>query len=224
MAYKILIVDDEEDITKMLKDYFEMQGFIIYIALNGEEAIKKVEARPDIILLDINMPKMDGFEVCKRIRNYVNVPILFLSAKIEGQDKINGFMVGGDDYITKPFSLNELGARVHAHLRREERKSEKHSVRFIGDLVIQYSDRKIFYQNNEIIMTKTEFDIIELMSMNKGQIFSKEVIYEKLWGIDKDGDSSIITEHIRRIRNKIGEKNNTDIIETVWGVGYRWIG
>jgi len=221
---KILIVDDEKYILKLLQDFFEIQGYLVYTASDGLEAIKKVSIRPDIILLDINMPKMDGIEVCKTIRDFVTCPILFLTAKVEEQDKINGLMVGGDDYITKPFSLDELEARVISHLRRESRKSIKDEVRFLNNFVISYKDRKVYFQKEEIVLTKTEFDIVELLTLNIGQIFTKEVIYEKLWGFDKEGDSSIITEHIRRIRTKLAKNCQNTVIETVWGVGYKWIG
>lgn len=224
MSYKILVIDDEENIVNLLKDFFEIEGFLVYTAYNGVEALKKIEVKPDIILLDINMPEMDGIEVCKRIRDFISCPILFLTAKIEEQDRINGLMIGGDDYITKPFSIDELGARVIAHLRREERKSSNDKIKFFNDLVISYTERKVFFNEEEISLTKTEFDIVEILSLNKGQIFTKENIYEKLWGFDKDGDSSIITEHIRRIRAKISKYSDRVIIETVWGVGYKWIG
>jgi len=223
MIYKILVVDDEKDIVRLLKDYFEIQGYLVYTALNGAEALEKVSVKPDIILLDINMPGIGGFEVCQRIRQFVSCPILFLTARVEEQDKINGLMVGGDDYITKPFSIDELGARIQAHLRREERKTVKDEIRFARQLVINYSERKVMFETYEISLTKTEFDILEFLSMRRGQIFSKESIYEKLWGCDKDGDSNIITEHIRRIRMKLGTYLDKAIIETVWGVGYQWI-
>lgn len=221
---KILIVDDEKDVVSLLKDYFEIEGYLVYTARDGVEAMNQLNYNPDIILLDINMPKMDGFEVCKRIRSFVNCPILFLTALIENQDKVNGLLLGGDDYIVKPFSIEELGARVLAHLRREARKSGMEEVRFLGDFIIQYSERKLFYDDEIIPLTKTEFDIVEILSMNKGRIFSKEALYEKLWGFDKVGDSNIITEHIRRIRGKIAKYYELEVIETVWGVGYRWIG
>ncbi|WP_315167842.1 response regulator transcription factor [Metaclostridioides mangenotii] len=224
MKYKILVIDDEVSIVSLLKDFFELENFIVYIAYDGENALKKIDINPDIILLDINMPKIDGIEICAKIRNFVSCPILFLTAKVEERDKIKGFAVGGDDYITKPFSLEELNARVKAHLRRVERKNVKEKVKFLKDIVINYSDRKAFYRANEINFTKTEFDILEILSMNSGQIFSKENIYEKLWGFNKDGDSSIITEHIRRIRMKFSKYTDDIIIETVWGVGYKWIG
>ncbi len=224
MGYKILIVDDEEDILELLKDYFEIQGFFVMLGRNGLEAVEKASLAPDIILLDINMPRMDGLEVCKRIRNHISCPIVFLTAKITEQDKINGLLIGGDDYIMKPFSIDELGARVMAHLRREERNTKKETVKFMGDLTIDFSERTIHYKEEEITLTKTEFEILEYLCMNKGQVFSKERIYEKLWGYDSEGDSNIVTEHIRRIRLKLSIHIEKPMIETVWGVGYKWIG
>lgn len=223
MPYKLLVVDDDKDICKMLKDYFELMGYLVYIARSGMEALEKISVSPDLILLDINMPELDGLEVCKRIRNQTNVPIVFLTAKIEEQDKINGLMAGGDDYIIKPFSMEELNARVMAHLRREERGRERKNICSAGEFLINYNDRTVFIGENQITFTKTEFDIIEFLSSNKGRIFNKETIYERLWGFDKEGDSAIITEHIRRIRSKFAKKSKKEIIETVWGVGYRWI-
>lgn len=224
MKYKMLVIDDEFGVVSLLKDFFELEDFLVYTAYDGVEALKKIDINPDIILLDVNMPEMDGIEVCTKIRNFVSCPIVFLTAKVEESDRIKGLIVGGDDYIIKPFSIEELNARVKAHLRREERKTKKEKVKFSTNMVVNYSDRKAFYRDNEINFTKTEFDILEIMSMNNGQIFSKENIYEKLWGFDKDGDSSIITEHIRRIRMKIAKHTDDTIIETVWGVGYKWIG
>ncbi len=223
MKYKLLIVDDDKDICKMLKDYFELLGYLVYTVSTGMEALEQMAVSPDLMLLDINMPEMDGIEVCKRIRSHVNIPIIFLTAKVEEQDKINGLMAGGDDYIIKPFSLDELSARVVAHLRREERGKEKKNIFLSGDFLINYYDRSVMIENNIISLTKTEFDIIEFLSSHRGRIFDKETIYERLWGYDKDGDSSIITEHIRRIRGKLGRWSGKEFIETVWGVGYRWI-
>lgn len=222
MKYKILVVDDEEDICKMLKDYFEMVGYIVHIANSGKEAIEKLTLLPDLIILDINMPEMDGIEVCKRIRNHINAPILFLTAKVEEQDRINGLMAGGDDYIMKPFGIEELNARVLAHLRREERGRDKKRIRCMENIIIDYGERKVFIGEKKIILTKTEFDIVALLSSHKGQIFDKESIYENLWGYDKDGDNTIIMEHVRRIRSKFSKEAKKDVIETVWGVGYRW--
>ncbi len=224
MGYKILIVDDEPDILQLLKDYFEIQGYLVMLGRNGFEAIEKAALGPDIILLDINMPEMDGLEVCKRIRMHISCPILFLTAKITERDRVNGLMIGGDDYIIKPFSIDELGARVTAHLRREARNSRKETIRFVEDFTINFSERCIYYKKEELALTKTEFDILEYLCMNKGQVFSKERIYEKLWGYDSEGDSNIVTEHIRRIRLKLSKYIEKPLIETVWGVGYKWIG
>lgn len=221
---KILIVDDEEDLTNMLKDYFELQDFFVYTANSGTEALNKIDEKLDLIILDINMPDIDGIEICKKIRNFITCPIIFLTAKIQEQDRINGLMAGGDDYILKPFSLDELSARVTAHLRREERVKSKDKVNFLGGFVMDYSNKELYFKDNKINLTKTEFDIVEILAVNKGMVFSKEKIYEKLWGFHKDGDSSIITEHIRRIRGKIKKYTDDTIVETVWGIGYRWIG
>lgn len=224
MNEKILVVDDEKDIRKLLTDFFQLQGYQVYTARNGQEALDKISVNPDIILLDINMPQMDGMEVCKKIRNYVTCPILFLTARIQEQDQINGLMIGGDDYIMKPFAVRELGARVAAHLRREQRTAAREDVRFQQDLVINYSSRQVLFQGKPINFTRTEFDLVEFLSLHKGQVFSRERIYELVWGYDSQGDSDIIMEHIRRIRMKLRKYTETSYIETVWGVEYKWIG
>lgn len=223
MEGKILIADDETDIVVMLSQFFQGKGYRILTATNGVETLKQVENNPDIILLDINMPGMDGLEVCQRIRDYVSCPILFLTARIEDADKVKGFSVGGDDYIVKPFSLVELEARVKAHLRRETRHSFNTQIKFIDELTIDYVERCIFYKGNKISLTKKEFDIVELLSVNSGQVFDRERIYEKIWGYDSEGDSSVVAEHIRRIRTKIASFTEKGYIETVWGCGYKWI-
>lgn len=223
MSYKLLIVDDEEEILQMLSNYFILSEYEVLEASSAMDAMKLLSQNPDLILLDINMPGMDGLELCRQIREQVNVPILFLTAKIEEQDRVNGFLAGGDDYILKPFSMDELQARVMAHLRREERRTGKKTFKNFGKVQIDYSDRQLRVSGKEISLTKTEFDIVELLSQNKGRIFGKEDIYEKVWGFDKDGNSDSIMEHIRRIRKKIQKETKEDVIETVWGVGYRWI-
>ena len=210
MQYRLLIADDDPDICAMLKDFFEMSGYLVETAHTGVETLEALKGNPDLILLDINMPEMDGITVCKRIRNQVNVPIVFLTAKIE-------------EYIMKPFSMDELLARVAAHLRREERGRDKKQLKTAGEFLINLYDRKVFAGEKEIVFTRTEFDIIEFLCSNKGRIFDKETIYERLWGFDKDGDSAIITEHIRRIRSKFARESDVNVIETVWGVGYRWV-
>lgn len=222
MRTKILIADDEADIVSMLSKFFEGKGFCILPAFDGQETLKQVEKQPDIILLDINMPGIDGLEVCKRMRDHISCPILFLTACIEDADKVRGFAAGGDDYIVKPFSLVELEARVRAHLRREARHSFEAQVKFAGDLTIDYSQRCLFLGETCIVLAKKEFDIVELLSQNPGQIFDKERIYERIWGYESEGDSSVVAEHIRRIRTKIAPYTSRGYIETVWGRGYKW--
>jgi len=219
---KLLIADDEADIVTMLTSFFEGKGYEVMTASDGIETLKQVEKRPDLILLDISMPGLNGLEVCRRIRDHIDCPILFLTAKIEDMDKVKGFSVGGDDYIVKPFSLAELEARVSAHLRRQARHSIETFVKFTGDLTIDFAKRSLFYGKKEIPMTKKEFDIVELLSQNPGQVFDKERIYEKIWGYDSEGDSSVVAEHIRRIRTKIATHTDHAYIETVWGCGYKW--
>ncbi len=220
---KILLVDDEKDITQMLDTFFRSKGYRVFIANSGQEALQKVELQPNIILLDVNMPDIDGFEICKRIRDYISCPIIFLTAKIEDTDKVKGFISGGDDYIVKPFSLVELEARIVAHLRREERYRTNVKIKFSDELIIDYSDKAVYVKDNNISLVKKEFEIIELLSQNAGQVFDKEKIYEDIWGYDSDGDSSVVAEHIRRIRNKLSKYTDKSYIETVWGCGYKWV-
>ena len=221
--YKILIVDDEKDVVRMLQSFFRLKGYDTITAYNGEEAIQKVSMNPDLILLDINMPGMDGTEVCLKIRDYVSCPILFLTAKVEDADKIKGFSVGGDDYILKPFSIEELGARVAAHIRRDHRQNVPVNVRFFGNLAIDYSAKTVKVEEAALSFAKKEFEIIELLSTNPGQVFDKERIYERLWGYDAEGDSSVVAEHVRRIRSKLKAVGEEYHVETVWGMGYKWV-
>lgn len=222
MAYKILIVDDEKGVVSLLKDYFELNHYETITAYNGAEAISKISMKPDLILLDVNMPDTDGMSVCKKIREYVACPILFLTAKVEDSDKIKGFAAGGDDYIIKPFSIDELGARVAAHLRRERRNSVEANVRFFGNLVIDYSAKTAAVDGGEINFARKEFEIIELLSLNIGQVFDKERIYEKIWGYDAEGSASVVAEHIKRIRVKLKDVGEEYHLQTVWGMGYKW--
>lgn len=222
MAYKILIVDDEAMLTQLLADHLRNCGYTPYTAQSGEEAIPKLSLYPDLILLDINMPGTNGLELCKTIRSHVACPILFLTARITEQDKINGLQVGGDDYITKPFSLQELTARVAAHLRRDERG--KHTPQIVSSqgLIVNLSARTVCWGDEQLSISKREFDIIEFLMTNPNQIFDKERIYETIWGYDAQGDSGVIKEHVRKIRGKLSEATGKDYIETVWGMGYRW--
>lgn len=223
MQYKILVIDDEKMILNMLKRNFEMEGYSVFTAESAKEALKQLECHPDIILLDINMPGMNGMELCGLIREHIACPILFLTARVSEQDKVNGLMVGGDDYITKPFHMNELLARVMAHLRREERRLAAANIRFAGKLMIDYNSHAVFWEKQQLDFSKKEFEIIRFLSMNAGMVFDRETIYEKLWGYDGEGDSIVVKEHIRKIRNKLAVYTDKQYIETVWGVGYKWV-
>lgn len=222
MPYTILIVDDEPDIVKLLYTFFKKNGYNPLTAANGAEAIRQAEKQPDLILLDIHMPEPDGLQVCERIRSHVACPILFLTAKVEDADKIAGFAAGGDDYIMKPFSIDELGARVAAHLRREQRQASRAKVKFEGELVVDYSAKEVYVKEAAVPLTKQEFKILELLSSNSGQTFDKERIYERLWGLDGDGNDSVVVEHIRKLRAKLTAAGAASPIETVWGLGYKW--
>ena len=221
MKFTILIVDDEHGIVDMIQSYFQKQ-YDILTAYSGQEALQKISSNPDLILLDINMPDIDGLTVCQKIRDYVTCPILFLTARIESSDKIVGFQVGADDYIVKPFDLDELGARIAAHLRREQRRQSNSAVRFFGELALDYSARTAVINSQNISLSKREFEIVELLSLNAGQVFDRERIYELVWGLDGDGNSDTIMEHIRKIRAKFAAHTLHNYVETVWGCGYRW--
>lgn len=221
----ILVIDDEADIIMIIKDILESNGYNVLTAYNGFDGIELSKKKPDLIILDIMMPDINGFSVCDAIRDNVSCPILFLSAKDSEADKIKGLAIGGDDYITKPFSLKELVIRVKAHLRREKRSANREEINLLqfNDLRIDLKGMVATANGQDIGLTKKEFEIVELLSLYPGQVFSKEQIYEKIWGFDAMGDTSTVTEHIKKIRSKISsmDKNN-HYITTVWGIGYKW--
>lgn len=223
MKHKILVVDDETMITELISDHLEDEGYEVYTASSATGALKLLPKEPDLIILDINMPEMDGLELCKSIRDHVSCPILFVTARITEQDKINGLQYGGDDYITKPFSLKELSARIAAHLRRDERaRCGYASVLTSGELLVNLSQHRIFYRNIEIEVSKKEFELIAFLLTNAGQVFDRERIYERIWGCDAEGSADVIKEHIRKIRAKLHAVTGKEYIDTVWGVGYKW--
>ncbi|WP_434577450.1 response regulator transcription factor [Thermoanaerobacterium thermosaccharolyticum] len=225
---KILIIDDEKEIADLLKDSLERKGNTVLTAYNGKEGIEKAKEMPDLIVLDIMMPDIDGYEVCRKIRDTVICPIVFLSAKQSEMDRIKGFALGGDDYVVKPFSLKELLARIDAHLRREKRaillnEEGKRALLNFKHITIDLKSREVMVNGNPIGLTKKEFDVVELLSLHPGQVFSKEQIYEKVWGYDAEGDTTTVTEHIKNIRAKIENLDpDTEYIKTVWGIGYKW--
>ena len=220
MAKKVLIVEDETNIAELLHLYLEKEGFDTAVAGDGGKGVELFRSfHPDLVLLDIMLPIMDGWSVLKKIRESDKTPVIMLTAKDDVSDKVMGLDMGADDYITKPFGIGELRARVAAHLRRENRK-KKNAV-FVGEIQLELRSRKIFYKGEEIPLTKSEYAICEYLAMNKGQVFSKERIYEHVFGFDGESDLSAITEHIKNIRAKF-QKQGLLVIETKWGIGYRW--
>ncbi len=235
MAKRMLVADDEVDIADMLAEYFRMEGFEVVTTHDGTGVLEVVSAASspfDIILLDVNMPGMDGFETCRRIREHLSCPIIFLTARVEDVDQLDGFAVGADDYVLKPCSLEVLGRRVAAHMAREGRLRETElATKFFRELTIDYRARYVTVEafegqgaSAQLDLTKLEFDIVALLSKRPGQVFDRDVIYERVWGWDAEGGPSQVREHIRRIRKKLAEAGvQQDPIETVWGVGYKWV-
>lgn len=225
---KILIIEDDISIAELERDYLEINGFQVEIEHSGDKGAEKANNQDyDLIILDLMLPKVDGFEICRQIRSKKNTPILMVSAKKEDIDKIRGLGLGADDYMTKPFSPSELVARVKAHISRYERligsKSENKDVIEIKGLVIDKSSRRVYINGKEVILTIKEFDLLVFLASNPNRVYKKEELFEKLWGLDSQGDISTVTVHIRKIREKIEkDPSNPQYIETIWGVGYRF--
>lgn len=217
--WKILAVDDDKGILTVIRKALEKEGYLVDTLDNPEKLELEKLNTYHLILLDVMMPGTDGFALCRRIRELVDCPILFVTAKTEEEDLMTGLGIGGDDYITKPFGIGELRARVAAHLRRENR--EKKHLLTLGDTAFSLPSRQVFCNGEEIPLTKSEYAICEYLALNRGQVFSKERIYEHVFGYDGEGDSSAITEHIKNIRAKF-QKQGTSPVETVWGIGYKW--
>lgn len=223
MGETILVVDDEPAMVAMIQDALEDAGYRVLTAYDGERVLEMLNRESDLILLDIMMPGLDGLEVCRWIRDTVSCPILFLSARREVEDRIAGLAVGGDDYITKPFSLEELVARVAAHLRRERRTPDREQtiLRF-GRLIIDLKACQVNYGKQVLSLTAKEYEIIRFLALHAGQTFSREQIYEHVWGFGEGSDATV-TEHIKKIRAKLAAVDPQGVyITTVWGIGYRW--
>lgn len=229
MAKKVLVVDDEKLIVKGIRFSLEQDGMEVECAYDGEEALKlATENQYDMILLDIMLPKMDGLEVCQQIRGFSDVPIVMLTAKGDDMDKILGLDYGADDYITKPFNILEVKARIKAIMRRTSGKREKEeAVKVIesGDLKLDGESRRLFILGKEINLTAKEFDLLELLVMNPGKVYSRENLLNIVWGYEYPGDVRTVDVHVRRLREKI-EKNPSEpkYVHTKWGVGYYYQG
>ncbi|MHB8171165.1 MAG: response regulator transcription factor [Thermincolia bacterium] len=225
---KILIIEDEASLAELERDYLEINGFAVDIASRGDHGLKlALDGDYDLILLDIMLPKINGFDICKQIRNEKEIPILMVSAKKEDVDKIRGFGLGADDYIVKPFSPGELVARVKAHLSRYDRlaanQTEKREELHVRSLLIDRASRRVYVNNKEVVLTTKEFDLLTFLVLNPNRVYSKEQLFERIWDMDSMGDIATVTVHIRKIREKIEtDPSNPQYIETVWGAGYRF--
>ena len=225
MAKKVLVVDDEKLIVKGIRFSLEQDGMEVDCAYDGQEALDKAMATPyDMILLDVMLPKMDGFEVCQRTREFSNMPIVMLTAKGDDMDKILGLEYGADDYITKPFNILEVKARIKAIMRRttpQVVKEQKITEIKSGDFTINTENRRLFILDQEINVTSKEFDMLLLLVTNPGKVYSRDELLRAIWGEDYPGDARTVDVHIRRLREKI-EPNASEpkYVHTKWGVGY----
>lgn len=224
---KILIIEDDQSIAEIERDYLEMNGFEVSIETDGLQGYHRaLQERFDLILLDVMLPHMDGFEICKKLRQSQDICILLVTAKQEEIDKIRGLGLGADDFITKPFRLGELVARVKAHLARFERlsggKRQRQQLQ-LGELVIDPDARSVEVAGEEVMLTTKEFDLLYFLASHPNHVFSKQHLFEALWGIDSIGDVATVVVHIRKIREKIEQhRTSKRYIETVWGAGYRF--
>ena len=226
---KILIVEDDINILTLERDYLEANNFSVTTATDGEDGLKKALGDDfSLVMLDIMLPKLDGLEVCRRVREKKDIPILLVSAKKEDLDKIRGLGFGADDYIVKPFSPSELVARVIAHISRYERLTAKESrgdekTIQIDKLHLDGKSRRAFVGEKEIVLTNKEFDLLYFLASSPDTVFSKETLFDEIWHYDSIGETSTITVHINRLRDKIKEIDpSLDYIHTVWGKGYRF--
>ena len=224
MGKKVLVVDDEKLIVKGIRYSLEQDGMEVFCAYDGEEALELVKEQEfDIILLDVMLPKLTGFEVCQQIREFSNVPIIMLTAKGEDMDKILGLDYGADDYMTKPFNILEVKARIKAILRRSSKPAQREddSMLIAKDMKLDREGRRVYIEEREINLTAKEFDMLELLVLNPNKVYSREKLLKLIWGEDYPGDVRTVDVHIRRLREKV-EKRPSDpqYVHTKWGVGY----
>ena len=225
---KILIVEDEVSIAELEKDYLELSGFEVDMEHSGDTGLEKALKNDyNLIILDLMLPGLDGFEICRRIREQKNIPVLMVSAKKEDIDKIRGLGMGADDYITKPFSPSELVARVKAHLARYERligsAAKSNEIIEIRGLKIDKTARRVYVNGEEKAFTTKEFDLLTFLAENPNHVFKKEELFNKIWDMESLGDIATVTVHIKKIREKIEfNTSKPQYIETIWGVGYRF--
>lgn len=225
---KVLIVEDEAEIADLEKDYLEISGYEVEIENAGDTGLARALGESfDLVILDLMLPGMDGFEVCKKIRESKNIPILMVSAKKDDIDKIRGLGLGADDYMTKPFSPSELVARVKAHMARYDRlvgsNSKENDIVEIRGIRIDKTARRVYIDGEERAFTTKEFDLLTFLAENPNHVFTKEELFREIWDMDSIGDIATVTVHIKKIREKIEyDTANPQYIETIWGVGYRF--
>lgn len=221
---KLLIADDNKQITSILQEYASKEGYESHIALDGEEALEKFfSLKPDVVLLDVMMPKKDGFAVCREIRKKSIVPILMITARGEDFEKIMGLEIGADDYIVKPFSPGEVMARIKAILRRIERESVQAQVLEYDNLTINLDDYMVKINGNEVLLTKKEIEILWTLAKTRNKVFSRDNLLNTVWGYDYFGDRRTVDSHIKRLRAKLDQLEHPSWnIKTIWGVGYRF--
>lgn len=225
---KILIVEDEEAIADLEKDYLELSGFQVEVATDGETGLKRaMEGEFDLYILDLMLPGVDGFDICRQIRNEKNTPIIMVSAKKDDIDKIKGLGLGADDYMTKPFSPSELVARVKAHLARYDRLTgsamEANKIIEIRGLKIDTTARRVWVNGEEKTFTTKEFDLLTFLASHPNHVYTKEELFREIWDMESIGDIATVTVHIKKIREKVElDTSNPQYIETIWGVGYRF--
>lgn len=225
---RILIVEDEESIAELERDYLELSGFEVETTADGEAGLARaLNEKFDLLILDLMLPGVDGFEICKQVRKEKNTPILMVSAKKDDIDKIRGLGLGADDYITKPFSPSELVARVKAHLARYERligsNVQENEIIEIRGLKIDKTARRVYINGEEKNFTTKEFDLLTFLAQNPNRVFRKEELFSKIWDMESIGDIATVTVHIKKIREKIElDTQKPQYIETIWGVGYRF--
>lgn len=225
---KILIVEDELSIAELEKDYLELSSFEVDIETDGQNGLERVLSEDyDMLILDLMLPEIDGFEICKRVREEKNIPILMVSAKKDDIDKIRGFGLGADDYITKPFSPSELVARVKAHLARYDRlvgsSMPENDIIEIRGIKIDKTARRVYVNGEEKAFTTKEFDLLTFLASHPNRVFKKEELFNKIWDMESIGDIATVTVHIKKIREKIEfDTSKPQYIETIWGVGYRF--
>lgn len=229
MSKKIVVIDDEPEMLELIKKYLLREGFQVFTGGSAQEAFQLTKnEKPDLIILDIILPGLDGLEACQKIRQNTFIPILLISAKGDDADKVLGLGLGADDYLTKPFSLNELVARVKAHLRRNNYSKEtiakdKPDILNCGSLEINTKSHDVYLGGKSVILTTKEFELLCFMVLNSNQVFNKECLYEKIWGFESSGDSRTVMVHISRLREKIEENpNKPKYLKTVWGSGYKF--